>query len=77
MVYDFAVDNPSNAAVRALTHRELVALFPQARAWKRSVTLAPPLARAVAGLSPRLVAPAHALLPMLRTHRLWWLRKTT
>lgn len=75
MVYDFAVDNPANSAVRALKHDQVSALFPQAQAWKLPVTLAPPLARAVARLSPRLVGPASALLPMLRTHRLWWLRK--
>jgi SAM-dependent methyltransferase len=76
MVYDFAVDNPSNAAVRALTHRQVLDLFPEAQAWKLPLTLAPPVARALGRMSSRLVAPASSLLPMLRTHRLWWVRKT-
>jgi len=75
MVYDFTVDNPSNAAVRALTHRQVRGLFPEALAWNVRVTLAPPLSRAIAKLSPAALGPASALLPMLRTHRLWWLRK--
>lgn len=75
MVHDFAVDNPGNAAVHALTHRQVRALFPEAQVRRCRVTLAPPLSRWLGRLSPRLIAPASALLPLLRTHRLWWLQK--
>lgn len=73
LVYDFAMDNPANRAVRALTGKQVAGLFPQARARQLPVTLAPPLARQIGRVSARLIAPVNALLPMLRTHRLWWL----
>jgi SAM-dependent methyltransferase len=73
--YDFAVDNPRNPDVRGVPIRRLRALFPEARLIVRRVTLAPPLARALARLHPKLVAPLAACLPFLRTHRLVWARK--
>ncbi|HEU4460739.1 MAG TPA: class I SAM-dependent methyltransferase [Methylibium sp.] len=77
LVYDFAVDNPANPSVRALRHAQLLALFPQAAAVRgRRLTLAPPVARRLARLSPRLLAPLSGLLPPLHTHRLWWLTKS-
>ena len=76
LVYDFAVDNPRNADVRALPRARVRALFPDARASSRRLTLAPPVARAAARVHPRLPALAAALLPPLRTHRLHWLVKT-
>ncbi|MEY2655650.1 MAG: hypothetical protein RLZZ524_2678 [Pseudomonadota bacterium] len=72
--YDFAVDNPRNRDVRGVPMRRVRALFPQAIAEVRRVTLAPPLARAACRVHPVL----HGLLdsvPLLRTHRLVWLRK--
>jgi SAM-dependent methyltransferase len=76
LCYDFAVDNPRNPDVRGVPPQAVRALFPQAR-WGRGcvrrVTLAPPLARAVARLHPS--APAWINLPILRTHRLCWLVK--
>ncbi|MGV8824537.1 class I SAM-dependent methyltransferase [Methylibium petroleiphilum] len=74
LCYDFAVDNPYNPDVRGVPVARLRALFPQARAEVRRVTLAPPVARAVARLNPRLLAWLNALAP-LRTHRLCWLEK--
>ena len=73
LVYDFAVDNPRNADVRGVPPAQLRALFPQAACRVRRVTLAPPLARTLAALHPRL--PAWLNLPPLRTHRLCWLSK--
>ncbi|ABM93567.1 methyltransferase domain-containing protein [Methylibium petroleiphilum] len=74
LCYDFAVDNPYNPDVRGVPVARLRALFPRARAEVRRVTLAPPVARAVARLNPRLPAWLNALAP-LRTHRLCWLEK--
>ncbi len=71
--YDFAVDNPRNADVRGLSVAQARALFPAARCTVRRVTLAPPLARRLAALHPRL--PAWLNLPPLRTHRLIWFSK--
>jgi hypothetical protein len=72
--YDFAVDNPRNPAVRRVARTELAELFPTLRGRVRSVTLAPPLARAVA---PRSWACAAMLesLPFLRTHLVAVLKK--
>ena len=72
--YDFAVNNPRNPDVRGVPMRRVRALFPQADITVRRVTLAPPLARAACRIHPVL----HGLLnavPLLRTHRLAWLRK--
>lgn len=74
LCYDFTVDNPYNPDVRGVPVARLRALFPRARAEVRRVTLAPPVARAVARLNPRLPAWLNALAP-LRTHRLCWLEK--
>lgn len=73
--YDLAVDNPRNPDVRGVPPSELRALFPEARITLRRVTLAPPLARRLAGWSPGLPAAVNLLLPMLRTHRLAWIAK--
>ena len=72
--YDFAFDNPLNPDVRGVLRSELRALFPQARITARRVTLAPPLARAVCRVHPRLY-PVFNALPLLRTHVLAWIAK--
>ncbi len=72
--YDFAVGNPRNRDVRGVPLARVRALFPQAAIEARRITLAPPLARAVAPLHPALYTALSALQP-LRTHRLAWLSK--
>ncbi|MEM8995413.1 MAG: class I SAM-dependent methyltransferase [Acidobacteriota bacterium] len=69
LFYDFAVDNPRNPHVRAVTRGRLRELFPALRGDVRSATLAPPIARRVAPLS---IALAELLghIPLLRTHLL-------
>lgn len=64
--YDFAMSS-RNRNVRAIPRKGLEELFPRLRGPIRRVTLAPPLARAVA---PRswLAATALAAVPWLRTH---------
>jgi SAM-dependent methyltransferase len=73
--YDFVMDNPRNPDVRGVPVRRVRTLFPAARLRVRNVTLAPPLARAVARLHPSLLAPAAVCLPFLKTHRLIWALK--
>jgi SAM-dependent methyltransferase len=52
--YDFCVPNPANPDVRPVTRADLAALFPGWRLRARRVTLAPPLARRLAGWAPAL-----------------------
>jgi SAM-dependent methyltransferase len=70
--YDFAFDNPRNRDVRGVPVRRLRELFPEAVLAVRRVTLAPPLARAVARVHPSLIGLLAACLPFLKTHRLAW-----
>jgi ubiquinone/menaquinone biosynthesis C-methylase UbiE len=66
--YDFVV-NPSNRDVVGITRNELKALFPDATFRFQRVTLAPPLARRLGRIHPRLVDIA-ASVPLLRSHLL-------
>ena len=72
--YDFTIDSPRNPDVRGVPLAEVRRLFPQARITARRVTLAPPLARAVCRIHPRLYPLCNAL-PFLRTHALAWIEK--
>ena len=72
--YDFTVDNPRNRDVRGVPLARLQALFPQGRIQSQRVTLAPPLARAVCRVHPKLYT-FFNLLPLLRTHVLAWVEK--
>jgi SAM-dependent methyltransferase len=65
--YDLRVNNPSNPDVRAVGRDEIAALFPGCRAALVRATLAPPLARLLAGRATGL-ARALAMAPFLRTH---------
>ena len=72
--YDFTVDNPRNPDVRGVPLARVRQLFPHARMQSQRVTLAPPLARALAWVHPGLCSVANGF-PMLRTHVLAWLEK--
>jgi SAM-dependent methyltransferase len=72
--YDFTFDNPRNPDVRGVPLARVRALFPQAQATHRRVTLAPPLARVLCRWHPALYAVFNTL-PPLRTHVLAWLAK--
>ena len=65
--YDFTFDNPRNPDVRKVTIDRLRELFPDGELRSRRVTLAPPLARRVAG--SRFVHRSLHAVPWLRTHR--------
>ena len=67
LVYDFRWNNPSNRNVRRTGRAEITALFPGFRGKIRSVTLLPPLARALAPRSWPL-ATVLECLPFLRSH---------
>lgn len=72
--YDFVFDNPFNPDVRKVSLREVRRLFPSGnvRTWR--LTLAPPLARTVTRIHPRLYGLFNAI-PFLRTHILCWIPK--
>jgi ubiquinone/menaquinone biosynthesis C-methylase UbiE len=65
--YDSRHSNPRNPNMRGVCADEIRTLFPGCDVRLRSVTLAPPLARAVVPVSPR-AARLLERLPFLRTH---------
>ena len=67
--YDLRVNNPRNANVRATSSSELGALFPDCDVHAERLTLAPPIARALAPIST-VACELLALIPWLRTHTL-------
>lgn len=72
--YDFHLNNPRNRDVRGVTKREILELFRGCRVQLKRVTLAPPLARAIAPYS-WLACWAMARIPPLCTHYLGVIRK--
>lgn len=72
--YDFVYNNPANADVTAIPRRQVLELFPEARAFTRKVTLAPPIARLVSRCHPGLYS-LFNFFPFLRTHLVAWLVK--
>ena len=72
--YDFTFNNPANPDVRGVPLARVRQLFPGGHLKQKRVTLAPPIARRVAALHPSLYS-VFNLLPLLRTHRLCWIRK--
>lgn len=72
--YDLRYDNPSNAAVHAMGHSRLRALFPGWRAELQPTTLLPPLARRLGRLTGTLYGPLELVRP-LRSHLVGRLRR--
>jgi len=72
--YDFRVNNPWNPDVRGVKRGEIAQLFPGCQITLRRLTLAPPLGRLVARLSPWLYRRLSAIKP-LSTHYLGMIRK--
>ena len=75
MVFDFRYNNPRNAQVRRVARAELQALWPGQCRHYRTLLLAPPLARRLAG-APRLLRELlAALAPPLRSHFIYMVQK--
>jgi SAM-dependent methyltransferase len=66
--YDFCVDNPRNADVRAVNGREIARLFPECRVDLRRVTLAPPIARWLAPKTWWLTSLLESVPPLCTHH---------
>ncbi len=65
--YDFRYRNPKNPDVRPMTAAGIDRLFPPYVKRQRTITLLPPLARRLGGMTPFLY-PLLSTVPMLRTH---------
>ncbi len=72
--YDFHVNNPRNRDVRGIKKREIGQLFPGCRVYVKRVTLAPPIGRLVAPMSP-LVYVVLSSLRVFCTHYLGLIAK--
>jgi len=72
--YDFTVNNPRNNDVRGVPVTRIRQLFPEGKLRVRRLTLAPPLARAVTRVHPRLYTVFNTCV-CLRTHVLAWVEK--
>jgi SAM-dependent methyltransferase len=74
-VYDFRISHPQNPDTTGIRKAEIRRLFPGLPFQVHSLTLAPPLARRLAPLSPVLAHILEAWCPFLRTHALYLLQK--
>jgi SAM-dependent methyltransferase len=74
LIYDMRRNNPRNNTVHAVGRDDIHRWFPKCRARTRHLTLAPPIARIIAKRTPFLYGPL-ALIPLLRTHSLYVLRR--
>ncbi len=74
LIYDFRVNNPFNADVKAVTLKELKQYFPCCKYYTKTLTLLPQLGRAI-GTSSMSLCSLLAKLPFLRTHRMTMFQK--
>lgn len=72
--YDFHFNNPRNPDVRGVSKGEVQQLFPDCRATLCRITVAPPLARTLGRIWPKLYLPA-AAMKFVSTHYLGLLEK--
>ncbi len=72
--YDFSYNNPKNPDVRGIGKQEIHGLFPNLEMKIKRITLAPPLGRRIAPISPALYYVLSRVRPLC-THLLCLLRK--
>jgi len=75
LVFDFRYNNPRNPHVRRVTRNELGGFWPGERQQYRTLLLAPPISRALAGLPALVTETLAALAPPLRSHFLYMVQK--
>lgn len=73
--YDYHMDNPGNPHVRGVKKREIFELFPGCEIYLKCITLAPPLARAIAPYST-ILCEILEKIPLLCTHYLGIFKKS-
>ena len=66
--YDFIYDSPKNPDVSGIGRKEVVSLFAPWKCSFTSITLAPPIARAIAPRSAMAAEIIETIFPFLRTH---------
>lgn len=74
-IYDYRVSAPRNRDTVGIRKGEIQRLFPEFHLQMCSLTLAPPLSRKLAPVSPLLAHALEALCPFLRTHAVYFLRR--
>src|SRR5436309_11923750 len=72
--YDFSFNNPKNPDVRGIGKQEIRSLFPNLEMKVKRITLAPPLGRKIAPMSPVLYYLLSRVRPLC-THLLCFMRK--
>lgn len=75
LIYDFRVSDIRNPDTIGIGSGEIRRIFPGMRMSLYPVTLAPPLQRPLARLSPVLAHLIEGCFPMLRTHAVYFLRR--
>lgn len=75
LVFDFRYNNPKNPHVRRVTRSELDSFWPGERQQYRTLLLAPPISRALAGLPALVTETLAALAPPLRSHFIYMVQK--
>lgn len=75
LVFDFRYDNPRNRNVRKVTRAELDAWWPGTGQRYRSLVLAPPIHRVLAGMPYMVTDMLTLLAPVLRSHFMFVVRK--
>ena len=68
LIYDYRISDLRNPDTVGIRKREIQRLFPGFTIQKRSLTLAPPVLRRVAPVSPLLAHVLESWFPFLRTH---------
>lgn len=74
LVYDFRFRRPGSTDLVGIGPKEVMAALGGSLVWRRSLTLAPPLARRLARLGAGWVLAAERLLSIFRTHRMYLVR---
>lgn len=74
LVYDMRRRNPRNPKVHPVSAEDVRRWFPRCPMRVKTLTLAPPIARAVGRFAPWLYGPL-AAIPLLRTHAMYVLRR--
>lgn len=72
--YDYFVSNPNNPDARGVTRKEIPFLFPGLSIFLKRITLAPPLGRAIAPVSPSFYRFLSTIKPLCK-HYLGFLQK--
>lgn len=74
LVYDFRVKRPGATELVGIGAKEVLGALGGELVWRRSLTLAPPIARALGRFGWRGVLVAERILPIFRTHRMYLVR---